>query len=89
MKIRQAKSNSRKKAFEIQTSTRQFEFPYARATPKPTGEDPVVSVYPNGRLSAVWELPPLSFTGWSTRRITGSLWIRFCRYFTFWIVAWS
>jgi hypothetical protein len=44
VKIRRAKSNRRKKAFEIQTSTRQFEFPYARATPKPTGEDPVVSV---------------------------------------------
>jgi len=44
MKIRRVRSNNRKKAFEIETSTRRFEFPYSKALPKPTSMDPVMSV---------------------------------------------
>jgi hypothetical protein len=44
MKIRTVKSNNRKKAFEIRTSTRHFQFPYSKAAPTPTAIDPVMGV---------------------------------------------
>src|SRR5437879_2677416 len=44
MKIRRVKSNNRKKAFEIETSTGRFEFPYSKAVPKATTRNPVVTV---------------------------------------------
>ena len=44
MKIRTVKCNNHKKAFIVQTATRKFEFPYAKAAPHPTSSDPVVQV---------------------------------------------
>ena len=44
MKIRKVKPNNRKKAFEIETSTRSFQFPYSKAVPRPTGTDPITDV---------------------------------------------
>jgi hypothetical protein len=42
MKIRSAKGNNRKKAFEVITYSKSFSFPYAMAEPRPTSDDPVV-----------------------------------------------
>ena len=44
MKIRSVKPNNRKKAFEIRTSTRDFQFPYSKAVPRPSASDPVADV---------------------------------------------
>ena len=44
MKIRSAKVNNRKRAFEIETGRDEFLFPYAKADPAPTREDPVAEV---------------------------------------------
>src|SRR5207244_747274 len=43
MRIRRVKSNNRKKAFELETSTRRFEFPYSKVLPKPSAMDPVIA----------------------------------------------
>lgn len=43
MKIRKVKCNNRKKVFEVETSRRSFDFPYSKATPRPTAADPIVS----------------------------------------------
>jgi len=42
MKMRSVKANNRKKAFEITTYSKSFSFPYAKAEPQPTSDDPVV-----------------------------------------------
>jgi len=44
MKIRAAKGNNRKRAFEVETVRGAFLFPYAKADPAPTREDPVAEV---------------------------------------------
>lgn len=41
MKIRSVGYNNRKKAFEIKVGSRTFTFPYAKAAPPPTVDDPV------------------------------------------------
>ena len=41
MKIRSVKANNKKKVFEIRTSSRKYSFPYAKAAPTPTPEDPI------------------------------------------------
>jgi len=41
MKIRSVGYNNRKKAFEIKVGTRTFTFPYSKAVPPPTVDDPV------------------------------------------------
>src|SRR6266478_2406438 len=43
MKIRKVKWNNRKRAFDVQTSTRTLAFPYSKALPRPTAIDPVIS----------------------------------------------
>ncbi len=42
MKIRSVKPNNRKKAFEVVTYSKSLPFPYAKANPRPTSDDPVV-----------------------------------------------
>ena len=44
MKIRSAKANNRKKAFEVKTYSKSLSFPYAKAEPRPTSKDPVIQV---------------------------------------------
>ena len=41
MKIRSVKHNNRKKAFEVKAGGKSFVFPYWKADPQPTTEDPV------------------------------------------------
>lgn len=45
MKIRSVKHNSRKRVFDVRTSSRQFVFPYSKADPVPTPADPVAEVF--------------------------------------------
>lgn len=44
MKIRSARVDNRKRAFEIVTWRETYLFPYGKADPAPSGADPVVSV---------------------------------------------
>ncbi len=41
MKIRSVGYNNRKKAFEVRTSTKTLVFPYSKADPAPSAQDPV------------------------------------------------
>ena len=42
MKIRSVKLNNRRKAFEVTTYSKSFPYPYAKAEPTPTAEDPPI-----------------------------------------------
>jgi hypothetical protein len=44
MKIRRVVGNNRKKVFEVKTSTRTMAFPYAKADPPPTAQNPLERV---------------------------------------------
>ena len=44
MKIRSVKQNNRKKVFEVGTSTKKLVFPFSKAAPTPTTEDPVTEL---------------------------------------------
>lgn len=44
MKIRSVRHNNRKKAFAVRTSSKRWSFPYAKADPPPTMDDPVRKV---------------------------------------------
>ena len=50
MKIRSIKTNNRKRAFEVGTWREQFLFPYTKAVPPPTTEDPVAEVFIDDEL---------------------------------------
>jgi len=50
MKIRAVSCNNRKKAFVIKTSTATFVFPYAKAAPEPTAQEPVERVFVDEEL---------------------------------------
>jgi len=50
MKIRSVSRNNRKKAFEVETSTRALLFPYAKADPQPSRDDGVVRVFVDAEL---------------------------------------
>ena len=50
MKIRAVSCNNRKKAFEIKTSAETFVFPYAKAAPEPTAQEPVERVFVDEEL---------------------------------------
>ena len=54
MKIRSVRHNNRKKVFEVGTSTKKLVFPFSKAVPTPTTEDPVTE------LSVAWPrvVPP-------------------------------
>ena len=44
MKIRSVRHNNRKKIFEVGTSTKSLVFPFSKAAPTPTTEDPVTEL---------------------------------------------
>ena len=44
MKIRSVRVNNHKKVFEVRTHSKVFDFPYAKADPRPTVKDPLVDV---------------------------------------------
>ena len=44
MKIRSVRHNNRKKVFEVGTSTKTLVFPFSKAAPTPTTEDPVMEL---------------------------------------------
>ena len=44
MKIRSVRHNNRKKVFELRTSTKKLVFPFSKAEPVPTAEDPVTEL---------------------------------------------
>ncbi|MBA2304978.1 MAG: XRE family transcriptional regulator [Acidobacteria bacterium] len=45
MKIRTVRHNNRKKLFEVRTSTRTLVFPFSKAEPTPTTEDPITELF--------------------------------------------
>ena len=44
MKIRSVRHNNRKKVFEVGTSAKKLVFPFSKAKPTPTAEDPVTEL---------------------------------------------
>ena len=52
IKIRSVKLNNKKKIFEVRTSTKNYSFPYVKATPAPTSADPVTRVYVDKELGS-------------------------------------
>lgn len=50
MKIRSVAGNNRKKAFEVKTATKALLFPYAKADPPPTAQDPLDRVFVDPEL---------------------------------------
>ena len=44
MKIRSVTHNNRKKVFEIRTSTKSLVFPFSKAEPPPTIQDPITEI---------------------------------------------
>lgn len=44
MKIRSVSHNNRKKLFEIRTATKSLPFPFSKADPVPTMQDPIVEL---------------------------------------------
>ena len=45
MKIRSVSHNNRKKVFEVRTSTKTLVFPFSKAEPTPTIEDPIMKIF--------------------------------------------
>jgi hypothetical protein len=45
VKIRAVRRNNRKKVFEVRTSTRTFVFPFSKAEPTPSTEDPITEFF--------------------------------------------
>src|SRR3972149_4214893 len=45
MKIRAVRFNNKRKGFEVGASGKAYAFPYVKATPSPTSEDPVTQAY--------------------------------------------
>jgi hypothetical protein len=59
MKIRSVRANNRKKAFEVKTYSKVYDFPYAKADPEPRNDDPLVDVTVDkelGREGFIYEL---------------------------------
>lgn len=50
MKIRSVSHNNRRRAFEVRTWREPFRFPYSKADPSPTPEDPVAEVVVDAEL---------------------------------------
>lgn len=51
MKVRSVKPNNRRKAFEVRVGARVLAFPYAKADPRPTSDDPVVETFVDRELA--------------------------------------
>ncbi len=47
MKIKRVDANNRKRAFEVRTFREELVYPYAKLALPPTGDDPVVDVFPD------------------------------------------
>ena len=45
MKLRSVKHNNRKRTFEVRTSSKTLVFPFSKADPTPTLEDPVTELF--------------------------------------------
>ena len=45
MKIRSVTHNNRKKGFEVRTSTKMLAFPFSKAEPSPSIEDPITELF--------------------------------------------
>ena len=45
MRIRSIRHNNRKKVFEIRTATKRLVFPFSKAKPTPTMQDPITEVF--------------------------------------------
>lgn len=45
MKIRSVTHNNRKKVFEVRTSTKRLVFPFSKADPLPTIQDPITELF--------------------------------------------
>ncbi len=45
MRIRSIRHNNRKKIFEIRTATKRLVFPFSKAEPPPTTQDPITRVF--------------------------------------------
>lgn len=45
MKIRSVTRNNRKKVFEVRTSTKRLVFPFSKADPLPTLQDPITELF--------------------------------------------
>lgn len=59
MRIRSVRHNNRKKIFEVRTSAKALAFPYSKADPRPTPDDPVKRVFVDkelGREGFTYEL---------------------------------
>ena len=50
MKIRSVRLNNKKKGFEVAVSGKKYVFPYVKARPSPTSDDPVTRVYVDQEL---------------------------------------
>ena len=50
MKIQSVTPNNRKKAFEVKTSRRTFQFPYSKVDPQPSVADPITQLFVDKEL---------------------------------------
>jgi hypothetical protein len=50
VKIRSVRLNNKKKGFEVAASGKKYVFPYVKARPSPTSDDPVTRVYVDKEL---------------------------------------
>ena len=50
MKIRSVRFNNKRKGFDARVSGKTYVFPYAKAKPSPTSDDPVIRVYVDKEL---------------------------------------
>ena len=60
MQIRSVRFNNKKKGFEVTASGKKYAFPYVKARPTPTSDDPVIRVYVDKELGGegfTYELP--------------------------------
>ncbi len=45
MKITSVKANNRRRAFEVMCAKGEFTFPYEKADPRPTRDDPIIELF--------------------------------------------
>jgi hypothetical protein len=50
MKIRSVRFNNKRKDFQVASSGKKYAFPYVKARPSPTSDDPVIRVYVDKEL---------------------------------------
>jgi predicted XRE-type DNA-binding protein len=67
VKLRSVRANNRKRVFEVRTALGTLPFPYSRARPQPTRDDPVVEVQVDPELAV--EARRLAQAGLSRREV--------------------